>query len=93
MAWLPTVVMSAITLLLVQGCGTAPTRLDAVPSALTAKAEIPGMPGVRYVGGRDMTELRRVGLEALQREQDYLTQQGSSGSLAECPRLQQNGNH
>ena len=38
-------------LLMVQGCASAPTRLEAVPSALTAKAEIPGMPGVRYVAG------------------------------------------
>jgi len=63
------------------GCASAPTRLEAVPSALTAKAEIPGMPGVRYVGFGDMTELTRVGLEGLRREQDYLAKQGHKGPL------------
>ena len=47
-------------LFLMQGCGSAPTRLDAVPLELTAQAEIPGMPGVRYVAGGDMTELFQV---------------------------------
>jgi len=64
-----------------QGCASAPTRLDAVPPALTAKAEIPGMPGVRFVAGGDMTELTRVALEALRREQEYLAKQGHKGPL------------
>jgi hypothetical protein len=63
------------------GCATSPSRLPAVPSELTAKAEIPGMPGVRYVAGGDMTELTRVGLDALRREQDYLAKQGHKGPL------------
>jgi len=38
----------AAALVLMQGCaGTTPARHAAVPSGLTAKAEIPGMPGVR----------------------------------------------
>ncbi len=40
----------AAAALLVQGCASAPPRLAAVPPELTAKAEIPGMSGVRYVG-------------------------------------------
>ncbi|RJG10659.1 patatin family protein [Pseudomonas cavernicola] len=39
------------------------------------------MAGVRYVAGGDMTELARVGLEALRREQDYLAKQGHQGAL------------
>ncbi|HMJ49048.1 MAG TPA: patatin-like phospholipase family protein [Burkholderiales bacterium] len=68
-------------LLLVQGCTTTPTRLEAVPSALTDKAEIPGMPGVRFVAGGDMTEVTRLALEALRREQDYLAKQGYKGPM------------
>jgi len=44
--------------LLVQGCST-PQRLAAVPSELTARAEIPGMPNVRFALGGDITELSR----------------------------------
>ena len=76
------ILLSAAALLLVQGCGTAPLRLAAVPTALTSKAEIPGMPGVRFVAGGDMTEFTRVGLEGLRREQDYLAKQGHQGPLA-----------
>lgn len=68
-------------LLLLQGCTMAPTRLSAVPDDLTARAEIPSMPGVRYVGGGDMTEFTRVGIQALQREQAYLAKQGHKGPL------------
>ncbi|GLZ86317.1 lipoprotein [Metapseudomonas resinovorans] len=68
-------------LLLLQGCTMAPIRLPAVPNDLTARAEIPGMPGVRYVGGGDMTEFTRIGIQALQREQAYLVKQGHKGPL------------
>lgn len=68
-------------LLLLQGCTMTPTRLPAVPDDLTARAEIPGMPGVRYVGGGDMTEFTRIGIQALQREQAYLAKQGHKGPL------------
>jgi len=81
MRWLPKIFLSAVALLLVQGCGTAPKRLEAVPSGMTAKAEIPDMPGVRYVAGGDMTELSRVAIEALKREQDYLEKQGHKGPM------------
>ncbi|WP_171006488.1 patatin-like phospholipase family protein [Pseudomonas sp. 2FG] len=68
-------------LVLMQGCAMAPPRLPAVPPELTARAEIPGMAGVRYVAGGDMTELIRVGSEALRREQAYLAKQGHQGAL------------
>jgi predicted acylesterase/phospholipase RssA len=70
----------ALCLLLIQGCGLAPTRLDAVPPELTAQAEIPGMPGVRYIAGGDMTELFKVAVEGLRREQESLANQGHSGA-------------
>ena len=52
-----------------------------MPSELTAKAEIPGMPGVRYVGGGDMTELSRIALESVRIEQELLAKQGHKGPL------------
>lgn len=73
--------VAASLLVAVQGCGTVPTRLAAVPTELTAKAEIPGMPGVRYVAGGDMTELGRIAIESVRIEQALLAKQGHKGSL------------
>jgi predicted acylesterase/phospholipase RssA len=69
----------AAALLLVQGCATS--RLPAVPSELTSKAEIPGMPGVRYAAGGDMSELSKIATDSLRREQAFLAKQGRKGSL------------
>ena len=71
----------AAALLLVQGCASAPPRHAAVPSDLTAKAEIPGMQGVRYVAGSDMTELSRIAVESVRIEQALLAKQGHKGPL------------
>ena len=76
-----TTYLMAILLLLVQGCAMTPSRLSAVPPPLTSKAEIPGMPGVRYVGGGDMTGFLQVAGEALRREQDTLLKQGHKGPI------------
>ena len=69
----------AAALLLVQGC--APSRLPAVPPGSTSKAEIPGMTGVRYVAGGDMTELSKVVLDKLREERNALAKQGRKGRL------------
>ena len=72
----------AAVLVLAQGCAsTTPARHAAVPPELTAQAEIPGMPGVRYIGGGDFTELSRVAADALRREQELFVKQGGKGSL------------
>ena len=76
-----TMILLAAVGLLMQGCASSPLRHPAVPSELTAKAEIPGMPGVRYVGGGDMTELSKAALDALRREQEILAKQGHKGPL------------
>jgi predicted acylesterase/phospholipase RssA len=64
-----------------QGCVSAPERLSAVPAALTGKAEIPGMPGVRHMPGGDMTNLFNLTVEAQRREQAYRASQGLTGAL------------
>lgn len=79
--WLPKAILAAAALLVIQGCSTSPTRMQAVPFAVTSKAEIPGMPGVRYVGGGDMTELIKVAAASLQREQELLVKQGHKGPM------------
>lgn len=72
--------LATVMLLTVQGCAT-PTRQAAVPSELTEKAEIPGMPGVRYVAGGDMSELRRIAIDSVRKEQEYRAKQGETGPL------------
>jgi predicted acylesterase/phospholipase RssA len=67
--------------LLLQACSMTPSRLPAVPHDLTAKAEIPGMPEVRYVAGVDVPEMTLKGHESLQRELDYRARQGLKGPL------------
>ena len=74
-------VAAGCLVLALQGCATPPSRLPAVPSEFTAKAEIPGMPGVRYVAGGDMTELSRIALESVRIEQALLAKQGHTGPL------------
>ena len=70
-----------LSLFLIQGCGSAPTRLDAVPPALTAQAEIPGMPGVRYEAWGDMNELFQVAVKGMPLEQESLSNGDHGGAL------------
>ncbi|WP_240987872.1 patatin-like phospholipase family protein, partial [Cupriavidus taiwanensis] len=48
---------------------------------VTARAEIPGMPGVRYTAGIDIPEFTEAAFEALRRERDYLARQGHKGPM------------
>jgi predicted acylesterase/phospholipase RssA len=78
-AW--NVLLTAMMLLLSQGCASVPVRLPAVPASVTAKAEIPGMPGVRYVAGGNMTDFFNASLDGLRRERNYLASQGYQGPV------------
>lgn len=73
--------LMVVAVLLNQGCVSAPPRLDAVPPALTARAEIPGMPGVRFVASPDNREFLLASVEGLRREQEYRASQGDTGPL------------
>ncbi len=77
----PAIGLIASVLLLVQGCAMTPPRLPAVPSESTAKAEIPGMPSVRFALGGSLKELSQVALDSLQREKAYLAAQGYTGPM------------
>ena len=67
--------------LLVQACASAPPRYEAVPSELTARAEIPGMPGVRYAAVGDLSGLVTIATDSVRKEQEYRSAQGQSGPL------------
>ncbi len=67
--------------LLNHGCLSAPKRLNAVPHELTARAEIPGMPDVRFVPGDGVAAFVKVGVELTRNEQAYRASQGLTGLL------------
>ena len=67
--------------LALQGCGGPLPRHEAVPIQLSAKADIPGMPGVRHVAGGDMTALTNAALDGLRREQEMLARKGHKGPI------------
>ena len=71
----------AVVVVLVQACGSAPPRHEAVPAELTARAEIPGMPGVRYAAGGDLSGLVTIAVDSQRKEQEYRAAQGQTGPL------------
>lgn len=64
-------------LLLVQGCA-GPLRREAVPQALEMKAEIPGLPGIRYTPAvaEDIKAMAQEGIASFWREKAYLEAHG-----------------
>ncbi|MGH8626965.1 MAG: patatin-like phospholipase family protein [Gammaproteobacteria bacterium] len=62
------------------GC-SLPIREHAVPHALSEKAEVVGLPGVRYVVRAEMIEFVQDALQSLKRERAYLTEKGQGQSL------------
>ncbi|MBP2311279.1 patatin-like phospholipase family protein [Azospirillum soli] len=64
----------------IAGC-SSPTRLEAVPAGIQAKASVEGMPDVRYWADGDSSEFLRDGLETVRRERDLLQQAGHRGPL------------
>jgi predicted acylesterase/phospholipase RssA len=66
--------------LLVPGCAT-PVRQGAVPQALVAKAEVPGLPGVRYLVAGDMPEFLLDAQESIKSELQYRAKTGQTGPL------------
>ena len=71
--------VSMILPLAYQGC-SAPSRLPAVPQELTTKAEIPGIPGARYML-EDLDPLIDAVELSVRREDELLTRSGHTGSL------------
>lgn len=71
---------AACAALFLQGCATS-ARLKAVPVEATAKAEIPGMPGVRYVLPDGMPLLMKDAQEALAAERKTRADIGATGPL------------
>lgn len=73
------IAFGAVLVLLVQGC-SGPVRKPAVPPELTQKAEIPGLPGVRYRLS-EVEAMAQEGLDSVQRERAYLASKGHRGPL------------
>ncbi|MBF6024020.1 patatin-like phospholipase family protein [Lysobacter niastensis] len=73
-------VTAACAALFLQGCAS-PGRQKAVPAEATFKAEIPGMPGVRYVMPEDMPAVFRDAQEALAAELKARADTGATGPL------------
>ncbi len=53
-----------------------PTRQHAVPQAWSGKAEVVGLPGVRYVVQAEMPDMIQEAMASVQKEQAYLATQG-----------------
>jgi hypothetical protein len=64
-----------VAVAVLQGC-TAPMRHEAVPVALQARVEIPGLTNVRYRIGINDAELVREGIQSNTRELAYLAETG-----------------
>jgi hypothetical protein len=69
-----------VLMFMLSGC-SLPVRQSAVPQQLTEKAEVVGMPGIRYVVRAEMPGFTQDAMESYYREQAYLAQQGQNGSL------------
>lgn len=70
------VVVTGLLTLTVTGC-SLPTRKPAVPKTLSDQAELPGMPGVRYiVQDADMANIRAEAMDSLHKEKAYFASQG-----------------
>jgi hypothetical protein len=65
---------------LLQGC-SIPGRMPAVPQDMTAKAEVPGMPSIRYLSGGDMSQFLIDGKESVMLELAYRAKSGQKGPL------------
>ncbi len=66
--------------LILSGC-SLPVRQSAVPQAWSEKAEVAGLPGVRYMVRSEMSAFTRDGIEAYFREVAYRKASGQTGPL------------
>lgn len=75
-------VLTLLSLLLAQGC-SLPKRLPPQPRALLGKAEVVGMPDIRFViqDPEDMERFAMRARELMDREKRWLAQQGQTGPL------------
>ncbi|MGR9099204.1 MAG: patatin-like phospholipase family protein [Gammaproteobacteria bacterium] len=72
--------MLLAAIILLPGC-SLPVRMQAVPQPLVAKAEVVGLPGVRYLVRSEMPEFTKDAVESFYREKAYLAETGQDGGL------------
>ncbi|WP_434130565.1 patatin-like phospholipase family protein [Methylocaldum sp. GT1BB] len=58
-----------------------PTRRPAAPQAWSEKAQVVGLPGIRYVVRTEMPEFAQDAMETFYRERAYLTRQNQADTL------------
>jgi len=69
---------ASVIVLLIEGCAI-PERKVAVPSGQTTKAEVPGIPGIRYWSEIDSEPMAREGEKSARREKELLIRSGHRG--------------
>jgi hypothetical protein len=67
--------MPLITLLIGLSACSLPARQQGVPQYLSHKAEVKGLPGVRYVVHGEMPDVIQEGMDSLKKELVYLSAQ------------------
>ncbi len=73
--------MPLILALLLQAC-SIPTRTPSVPVKLTEKAQIPGMPNIRYFVGGDMSQFMVDAKQSMASERANLAKTNQTGALS-----------
>jgi predicted acylesterase/phospholipase RssA len=76
----PILLFTLSVALLLQGC-VIPTRLSAVPENAIAHAEVPGMPGIRFMAGDDTTQFKLGAQQILESELAFRAKTGQVGPL------------
>jgi predicted acylesterase/phospholipase RssA len=74
------VVVFAAALVLLQGC-SLPVRLNAVPEGQEATAEIPGMPGVRFLQWSETDQIEADAYQSYERQLETWKAAGNKGPL------------
>ena len=76
----PILLLTLSVAILLQGC-VIPTRLSAVPENAIAHAEVPGMPGIRFMTGDDTTQFKLGAQQILESELAFRAKTGQVGPL------------
>ena len=79
---LPT--LTVLCLFLLPGC-SIPARLEAVPNDLAAAAEIPGMPGVRFLQWSGTDQIEADAYQSYERQVENWKAAGNKGPLPPAP--------
>ena len=80
-SWAVLLVVLALTAVWLYPVLHFPGRMAAVPADKTGRAEVAGLPGVRYRVAEDLTPFVRDVVAAREREKEFLVRSGQTGEL------------